>query len=418
MNLQFCSKIAFLLASSAGLAHAGVVTIAERPLQGPFATIQAGVDAALEGESLLVVAGTYAPFTIDGKSVQVFVTGAGLATISGTVSVKNIAATQFVVLTSLKVTSVIAGQNVKPALDISNVTGHVRVQDSIFKGHTGVVDSVPLITGQGVRVSSSINVVLSSCSLAGGLNGYVFGADAIDGGPALQSVNSSLAMYDCTMRGGDGSYESAPRGGNGGPACSVVGYGLFASGCSYQGGYGGGGDYVACLPGGQGGDGLVVDAAQAHLLACTTNAGGGGPNGCGGNPSGPGAPIVALNGAVVDSMLGAGRRIAAAPITSDDLSVPITINGQPGDAVYLLVARRPSFVFKKLYKGTWMVPTPYFASALPAGTVGPNGTLVVQRTFDIPDGTVQARLFWLQALCVDVAGQTTLTGPAHVLSLE
>ena len=43
---------------------------------------------------------------------------------------------------------------------------------------------------------------------------------------------------------------------------------------------------------------------------------------------------------------------------------------------------------------------------------------VLNRTFDIPDGTVAARLFWLQAICVDAAGQPTLTGPAHVLSLE
>ena len=65
MLLQVTARSLFLLALLGGPARAGVVTIAERPYLPPFATIQAGVDAALEGESLLVAPGAYAPFTID-----------------------------------------------------------------------------------------------------------------------------------------------------------------------------------------------------------------------------------------------------------------------------------------------------------------------------------------------------------------
>jgi hypothetical protein len=94
------------LASLAGLqtAQAGNVRIAERPQLGPFTTLQAAIDAAAEGESLLVTPDTYASFTIDGKSVNLFVTGSGEATLFGDVVVKNLAAGQSVVLTRLHVT--------------------------------------------------------------------------------------------------------------------------------------------------------------------------------------------------------------------------------------------------------------------------------------------------------------------------
>ncbi|HTF90955.1 MAG TPA: hypothetical protein VK843_21225, partial [Planctomycetota bacterium] len=58
--------VALALSLCASSALAGDVHIAERPLIGPFTSLQSAVDAALEGESLLVTPGEYRPFTIDG----------------------------------------------------------------------------------------------------------------------------------------------------------------------------------------------------------------------------------------------------------------------------------------------------------------------------------------------------------------
>ncbi|HTF91348.1 MAG TPA: hypothetical protein VK843_23255 [Planctomycetota bacterium] len=397
---------------SGGLAHAGDVSIAERPQLPHFATIQAGVDAALEGESLLVVPGTYASFTIDAKSVQVFVRGTGVATITGKVIVKNLGAAQYSVLSRLKVTGTLLSSGPQIALEILNSTGHVRVQDSSFQGaRAGDPYS---FTGEGARVQSSLNVVFSACTIEGGNALWQPGEPFVDGGPGLRSSSSSIATYDCTIRGGDGSVDGAPRGGNGGRGYDGLSYGILAAGCTFVGGNGGAGDYIGYNPGGVGGDALVIDAGQAHLLDNTYFGGAGGwPN----FPP-PGGTIVPLNGSVVDQLPGTKRRISLTSVNMDDDVVPITIAGQPGDTVYLMLGRRPSFVFKKLLNGTWMIPTPFLSSSQPVGTIGPGGTLVVNRTFDIPDSTVAARLCWLQAMCVDTSGQPTLTGPAHVLSLE
>jgi len=160
-----------------------------------------------------------------------------------------------------------------------------------------------------------------------------------------------------------------------------------------------------------------MNSAQARLLDNTYVAGLGGWYLCGPN-SGPGQTIVSLNGSIIDLLPGSARRISAASITPDDVTVPITISGQPGDTVYFMLGRRPSFVFKKVLKGCWMIPTPMFSSALPVGTIGADGKLVIERKLDIVDGSAGARVNWMQAMCVDGAGQATLTGGEQVLSID
>jgi len=406
--------VALALSLCASSALAGDVHIAERPLIGPFTSLQSAVDAALEGESLLVTPGEYRPFTIDGKSVRVLVTSGGEAAISGGVTVKNIAAPQHVVLSRLNVTGGFSGPQLLPALEIANIDGHVRVQDSVFVGCS--TSGNHAITGAGARVESSHNVVFSACTIEAGRSLFSTASAPTDGGNGVDAITSSIALYDCTIRGGSGSSGSLPSCGKGGAAYLALGNGLFAHGTSFEGGDGGR-DFSGCAPGGAGGDALVLDLAQAHLLDDVFLPGAGGSSHCGAFGT-DGTSIVTLNGAVIDSILGTRRRILAPTITSDDTSVRITIFGQPGDTVFLMVARRPSFLFKKPLHGAWMLPMPSFSNGLAAGTIGANGELTLQRTFDIADGSEVARMTWLQALCVDTSGYPTLTGPAHVLSLE
>jgi len=415
LNLLRLTRIALALGLSIGFAHARDVRIAERPQLGNFTTVQAGIDAALEGESLLVTPGVYAPFTIDGKSVQVIGMGSGWVKITGQVLVKNIGPAQRVVMTQLLLTGIAVSPTQRPALEIRDVTGNVRVEASFIEGAPG--NQLAGVSGGGVRLVSALNIVFSSCTIEAGYGGYSGGEAPIHGGIGLESINSSSALYDCLIEGGPGSDEGSPQGGNGGAAYSGLSYGLFASGCAFQGGSGGGGDYIGCIPGGVGGDALVMNAGQAHLLANTYVAGAGGWSLCG-PISPPGQTIVALNGALIDQLSGSSRKLSAPSITPDDEAVPITISGQPGDTVYLMLARRPSFLFKKPLKGCWMIPTPMFSSALAAGTIGASGTLVVDRKLDIVDGSAAARMVWLQAMCVDGAGQATLTGPEQVLSVD
>ena len=56
------------LASLVSTSHAGVITVGPT---GAHTAIQPAVDAALDGDTILVAPGTYAPFTVDGKRLQI-----------------------------------------------------------------------------------------------------------------------------------------------------------------------------------------------------------------------------------------------------------------------------------------------------------------------------------------------------------
>jgi len=219
MMLRRLIGVVLALGSSAGFAQAGSVRIAERPQAGTFTTLQAAVNAALEGESLLVTPGIYASFTIDGKSVQVFALGTGLAKITGQVVVKNLGPTQYVVLSRLSVKGGVT-TSTGTALEIRDVTGNVRVEGSHFEGAAS--NQSQTFSGSGVLLDSAVNVVFSNCGIVGGYPGYLGGFTPIDGGPGLDSVDSIVGLYDCNLEGGYGSDESAPRGGNGGAAAAGI----------------------------------------------------------------------------------------------------------------------------------------------------------------------------------------------------
>ena len=69
---------------------------------GQYLQISAAVAAAASGDTLLVKSGTYAAFTVDGeKSLSVVADTGASVTVDGTVAVKNLAATQTVLLSGL-----------------------------------------------------------------------------------------------------------------------------------------------------------------------------------------------------------------------------------------------------------------------------------------------------------------------------
>src|SRR5690349_16883054 len=176
MLIQSSIRVLFVSAvlASPSLAQ---VRIAERPLVGPFTTLQSAVDAALEGESLIVAPGPYASFTIDGKSVHVVVTGSGHATITGKVTVKNLGATQRVLLSGLDVTGSWTAYSGQPALEILSAGGNVRVERSDFEGS----ETFP---SPGAKVTSSFAVVFSDCTIEGGYtDAYLAGEAPIHGAP-------------------------------------------------------------------------------------------------------------------------------------------------------------------------------------------------------------------------------------------
>src|SRR5262249_40423605 len=72
---------------------------------GNFMDIQSGVSSAFDGDTILVKPGTYAGFTINGKSVTVVADSGPAVNVQGAVFVSNLSASQVVVLSGLTCTS-------------------------------------------------------------------------------------------------------------------------------------------------------------------------------------------------------------------------------------------------------------------------------------------------------------------------
>src|SRR5689334_20349069 len=72
---------AFVLAPLALAAPNGVTVVA--PSGGEYADVQPAIDAAADGEIVLVRAGSYGPFTVSGKSVHVVADAGAVVDVNG-----------------------------------------------------------------------------------------------------------------------------------------------------------------------------------------------------------------------------------------------------------------------------------------------------------------------------------------------
>jgi predicted outer membrane repeat protein len=414
------SQRLFRILAVAGLATsawAGGVRIVERPDVAPFLTIQAAVDAAQPGETLLLGKGTYAAgFSLSAKALSVVGETSGPITINGTVTVQNLASTDTVLLSGLVINGTVQGFGPAPAgLKLSSDAGHVRVEGCTIRGGKYVNSGDNNFAGPAASVTACPQVVFVGCALNGADVNLCSGCPATTGGDGVAAVDSGVTLYDCTLKGGGGSNESTP-GGDGGNGYSASSWGLVASGCTFTGGDGGGADYIGCWVGGDGGDGLRIVNAQAHVLDSAMTGGLGANFGF----CGPGSPGQALTnqGGVFDQLAGTRRKFTARPIASDDAPLAVTVTGQAGDRVFVMTARKPFYLFIKAFHGTWCVPLPVFLPSV-AFAVLPS-TAPVNLAVPIPKLHAPDidKVLFFQVLILDAAGQVYLAGPQHVLLLD
>ncbi|MBL9077290.1 MAG: hypothetical protein JNL08_07300 [Planctomycetes bacterium] len=208
-----------------------------------FLDLPAAIAAASDGDTILVRAGTYSPFTITGKNLQI--RGAGAA--------------------ATLVDALVAGAGPAHAISAS--------PDGIGSVLAGL-----RIRG-GLQLHGQANVTLLDCVLQG--------TDAVQqGGLALSVIQSSVAWAQgCRFEGGSGLPFSLPPGVtpiNGGPAVVVYQGRLAASDCDFV---GGDSVVVAPLTAPAGGNGLTVTvSAQVRLDHCRLRGGDGGTPPMSGSP--------------------------------------------------------------------------------------------------------------------------------------
>jgi hypothetical protein len=92
------------------------------------------VDAAADGDVLLVRAGTDPSLLIQGKSLSIVVEPLANALIQGVLTIEQLSSAQCVVITGLKVFPTLPGP---AAVSIQNCLGHVRLNQCTIQGSPG-----------------------------------------------------------------------------------------------------------------------------------------------------------------------------------------------------------------------------------------------------------------------------------------
>lgn len=395
--------LASLALAAAAQAQGAVWTV------GPgadFATVQGAVDAASDGDTILVSpAAEASAFDVSAKSLTIAGTGPGRSPLRGASRVRNLTSSQDVVLRGFETT--VAEEE---GLQILNCTGSVFVEDCLWIGDIGR-NLFPVPGAEhgyhGLRVENANNVVLVNCTMEAGRGASVDDADEEfgvgRGGDGIDSTDSFVALYDCTLSGGRGGnmtdlFETG-NGGAGGDGIELEGGYLFASGTRFEGADGGSGSdaVFGCGFGGAGGSGIRLDSGSPsadHLDSAFVTGQGG--LGCG-QLATHGVEVKLLSGSAT-ALAGEARSTAVdGPVHAGE-TLQLTAQGMEGDFVLVLVSPAVDNTYLPAWLG--LLVTGAAAQVVPLGAIGSSGALALQATLGpLPPGidslhlTVQGLFF-------------------------
>ena len=388
--------------------------------------IQAAVDLAGEGDRILVRAGAYSSFVVDGKGVSI-VAESGAVVLppvsdpAGLVVVRNLGAGQFVLLQGLGVSTALAETpNVgeAPALAVTDCAGTLWVQAVDLEGGGVNAD---------VEVANSANVVFTRCHLAALESPSDIFTPASQPGPALRITNSVVDLYDSLAQGAVGvgvggchtfvCQDGIPSG----HGIEVVSGTLRAFGSVAHGGDGRDGDdqcdnFGAGGNGTPGGDGLRILGASAvvesHGSSFLGGAGSRAGSSCSGGPAG--ADVNDAFGGLVD-LPSVPRRLALqAPVDEGD-TYRVHFRGEPSDALFAIVSPNPGIPLPvPPLSGVLQLGLPL--NLLFLGALTPAGELSVEPVAaQQPSGI---GLAFVQMLHVSTSAEAFLGGPTASVVLD
>ena len=273
--------LAFLLAASASAQT--VYVVAPMPGPGVFSTdIQPAIDAAVDGDLVLVKSGSYSGFNITAKGISVVADAGASVVANGLVFISNISATQFVLLQGLTT----HGDTTSPAIILLNAPGPIWIESCNVTG--GVRNASGLV---GVQISTCPSVVIERSVMTGGSGAA--GGTTDQGAPGLHVANSTVTVGDSLCIGGNGAptLVLGPNAGFGAAGLRVLAAStVFASGTTFKGGNGAP-PAPPNFPGGGAGSGINTSGAVT-VLECTST------SGHTGNPNFPAPPPIVILGGV------------------------------------------------------------------------------------------------------------------------
>lgn len=391
MNLATLSALVlFTPFPFAGEVH--VVDAAAGP-GSQYTDIQDAVDAASDGDTVLVRTGGYDAFIVTEKSL-VITADSGEFVSASRITIQKLSADQSVRMRRIGTYDLTNG----PGLRIADCDGPVWIESCDIAG--------PM---QG----STHGVLLENCAAVSFHRSTLRADSAMYGhaGHGLRASDSLVALYDCEVIGGNGNWSDRGSALDPGPGATIDGGLLYASGSSFTGGRGAGGSFQgSCLDAADGAAGLVLTGgAEAHLRDATTTGGEGGTafTGCEDGQAGPDSEVLA--GTLLEQALPARSLVARGLVRSGDLLL-LSMEGEPGDAALLVLALGQAPVYlapaPPLAGGAWL-PHPATAVVVPLGTLV-SGTTQVQ--FPVPELGTPALEFTMQGLLATPVGEVVFSG--------
>ena len=315
---------------------------------GDFAEIQLAIDAAGNGDTILVRNGGYGGFVIDGKGLVIQGEGVAAVSVFGlfgpatpSIVIRNLGASQDVQIRGLDTLPL--GVSELENIVLAQCAGAVLFEDCDFS-QSG---------GESIVMKDCASATFVSCLLFAAptfvstSNGIFLAHVYYDG---IRAESSNLFLYDCEVRGSDGANSAGIFGeakrppGPAGAGVVLVNSTMLASGCTILGGSGGDDDAAGCDPGPNGrpgvelGGNVLVGFSTLRLLDTTITGGTGGLGGCG-LPNGVDAPaILATPGNSVIQHAGTARTFfPASPVPASGL-LNLTFQGEPGDLAFIYLS--------------------------------------------------------------------------------
>lgn len=375
-----------------------------------FTAIQPAIDAASDGDTILVKTGSYAGFTIDGKGVVVVEDASANVQIQSTIVVRNVPLASRVVLNGLKVRPPARSNQSAFGLRAQNNAGAIRLHQCDIAGGNGADGAPDCSTilhaspgSVGMQFESSPDVAFTECYAwggKGGNHGCPLFENPGNGADAVACQSSRVVAYMSEFFAGD-TGTGGDRPATGGDGLQVdAASGAFVCGSLVLGGRGSNPTFDArgCWPAGNGGAALHWFGTPSFLwrLAGVLTGGAGG--------STPGCSNQGMQGAAT---LGSGSpftfavsplALQAPSVAREGQMIAITFVGDPGDIVGLFEGDDTAFLGLAQWRGFRLVAdSPGPERSIKFGTIPANGTLT--RSFHVPmlPSGVESEVLYMQA---------------------